>query len=220
MKLYLTPIVILLVAAFTTGCKDRGVTEPAPPDTSGGPIERKPNLYLYPTSKQTISVTLEFPHGGRILDSDPPYGSGWTVEVDPNGRINGRYDYLYYEAQTEDRYQYSSGWVVQKDTLHQFFLEVLSQAGFSGRETGDFLDYWIPRLHASNFYAVYPQESEQIENLIKLAISPHPTSLLRLFFVIEALHQNTPALAQPGLIRIERQGFFVAEWGVVLKEHQ
>jgi len=115
---------MLLVAAFTTGCKDRGVTEPAPADTSGGPIDRKPNLYLYPTSKQTISVTLEFPHGGRILDSDPPYGSGWTVEVDPNGRINGRYDYLYYEAQTEDRYQYSSGWVVQKDTLHQFFLKL------------------------------------------------------------------------------------------------
>jgi len=113
-----TLIAGLVVGLILFGCKDRGTTEVDPSDsTDGGPVVRKPNIYLYPPASQRISVTLAFPFGGRILECDPDYGTGWRVFVEPSGRINRKYDYLYYEAQTPDRYQYSVGLLARTPSL-------------------------------------------------------------------------------------------------------
>lgn len=216
-RLAFPSVMALLILVVVFGCKDQGTTEPAPPDTTGGPIVRKPNIYLYPESSSQVSVRLEFPLGGSIIESIPEYGTGWAVGVQPDGKINGRYDYLYYEAQAPDRYQYTSGWVVHRDTLEQFFVSTMAQAGFSNREIADFIDYWQPLL-ISPLYEVYPQTTRVLDGLITLRVDPAPANQLRLFFVIQPAGPESAHLATPVVSPIERSGFFLAEWGVILKE--
>lgn len=211
-------LVVLIVSA-TTGCKEKNSTEPAPTDTThnGGVIVRKPNIYLYPTTKQQISVWLLFPSGGNVLESKPAYGSGWLVDVEPSGTINGQYGYLYYEARTPDRYQYTSGWVVQKDTIAEFFSHILNRAGFIEQEIKDFVEYWSPLLRTSPYYLVYPQEAVQIENVIRLKVVPAPQAQLRMFFVIRMAQELGIPLLLPQFTKIERKGYVLAEWGVVIE---
>ncbi len=211
-------IIGLVVAGAVFGCKDKGITEPAAPDTtSGPPVVRKPNIYLYPETNQRISVQIVFPLGGKIVQSDPDYGSGWLVDVEPSGRINGQYDYLFYEAQVPDRYQYFSGWIIHRDTLSAFFVHTMAQVGFSTREITDFIDYWEPRLNSHPLFEVYPQQGAQLDGLIQLQVNPVPQSQLRLFFVIQPARVNPADLTTPHLSKANRIGYHLAEWGVVLK---
>jgi hypothetical protein len=207
----------LLFVSIIVGCKDRGFTEAGLPDTTGGPILRKPNIYLYPAATQQISVRLIFPAGGRLLQSDPPYGSGWDVLVEPSGRIDAQYDYLFYEAQVPDRYQYSSGWIVGADTLSEFFASTMAQSGFSRREIRDFLDYWIPQLTSYPLYEVYPQQGAELGGLVQLRVSPTPHSQLRLFYVIRGVWNTHTRLVIPRLSPITRSAYHLSEWGVVLQ---
>lgn len=208
----------LLLISTNFGCKDKGVSETAPPDTTiGPPVVRKPNIYLYPETSQNISVQLIFPLGGRILESDPDYGSGWHVFVEPGGRINGQYDFLFYEAQVPDQYQYSSGWVVRTDTLSIFFANTMARAGFNRREIADFLDSWVHRLNSERAYEVYPQMVRQIDRLVQLNVRPVPQNQLRLFFVIRRAWDNHPTLTMPQLVPANRRGYHLSEWGVILK---
>ncbi|MDP2885369.1 MAG: hypothetical protein Q8P51_10155 [Ignavibacteria bacterium] len=211
-------LLTLVIVAAHIGCSDRGPTEPSDQDsTHTGPIARKPNIYLYPTTNQQISVRVLFPSGGRILESHPAYGTGWVADVDPNGRINQQYDYLYYEAQTADRYQYTFGWTIQRDTAADFFRHVLHNGGFIEREIKDFLEYWVPRLTSANYYSVYPQQRDLLENLIRLDVVPKPQTVLRLFFVIRTTEMLGAELPEPHLQSIQRTGYALAEWGVVIQ---
>ncbi len=212
-------MVVLLVTPFFFSCKDKGTTEPSDSrDTLHFPIGvKKPNIYLYPESNKTISVKLEFPLGGTLTESDPVYGSGWLVDVEPGGRIDGQYDYLFYEARVPDLYQYSAGWVVHKDTIAAFFVHTMTRAGFTTREITDFVDYWGPRLTSDSLYEVYPQQEPQIERLIRLQVNPAPQSELRLFFVIKPAHVNEVHLTKPVLAKVNRNGYHLAEWGVTME---
>ena len=208
----------LIVVAAAFGCKDEETSQPAVPDTTTGPpVVRKPNIYLYPETHQSISVRLVFPLGGKIIQSVPDYGAGWLVDVDPDGRINGRYDYLFYEAQVPDRYQYSSGWIIRGDTLSAFFTHVMARAGFTTREIRDFIEYWAPRLSHYPLLEVYPQQVEQLNGLILVDISPVPACRLRLFFVIRPALARQPDLTTPDIQGTGRKGYQFAEWGVILK---
>ena len=213
------PLILgLMVVASAFGCKDESTSQPAVPDTTTGPpVVRKPNIYLYPETHQSISVQLVFPLGGKIIQSFPDYGAGWLVDVDPDGRINGQYDYLFYEAQVPDRYQYSSGWIIRGDTLSAFFTHVMAGAGFTTREISDFIDYWAPRLSYRSLLEVYPQQTEQLNGLIQVDIRPVPACQLRLFFVIRPVLVHQPDLTTPHLPTVERKGYQFAEWGVILK---
>ncbi len=177
----------------------------------------KPNIYLYPKAACDLSVTLEFPLGGSILQSVPLYSNGWNVSVEPSGRINHQYDYLFYESKNPDAYQYDSGWVVSRDTLSSFFTNNLLLAGFSEREKNDFIEYWIPRLVDYPYYIIYPQFANEIGKTIKLKISESPDNMLRLFYVIQGRNDFGETLPAPLIPQFKRIGFVITEWGVILK---
>jgi hypothetical protein len=209
---------ILLLTSLLFSCKDEGITEASDDcDSLHYPIGvRKPNIYLYPETTERISVKLSFPAGGTITVSDPAYGSGWLVDVEPNGRIDNQYNFLFYEARVPNLYQYSSGWIVHKDTASEFFAHTMCQAGFTAREIADFVEYWGPRLTSDSLYEVYPQQELQIDKLIRLQVVPSPQHQLRLFFVIRPAHVNPSGLAKPVLVKADRSGYHLAEWGVVM----
>ena len=179
----------------------------------------KPNIYLYPTENKILSVSLNFPSGGRIIASIPDYGKGWMVSVDTEGIINNEFEYLFYESEQPDVWQTNEGWIINVSDLEQFFTENLSKYGFIGREIKDFTDYWIPKLKGYEYYEIYPQEKEIIDTVITLEITDTPDAVLRLFYLIRGTDSatNSKIIAPVDNNPFIRTGFCVTEWGVVLK---
>ena len=213
--------ILSILLVLGSGCKES--TDPPTahvvPDSSGIVTVKKPNIYLYPTERSSFSVQLKFPSGGKVIESIPAYRSGWQVDAEPNGRINGAYDYLFYECETPDLFQYSSGWIVSRDSLAGFFERNLTETGFLEHERADFLEYWIPLLGDHSAYVIYPQYSPDIEPIVSVSFTRTPDSFLRLFYIIKGSESSgrSVKLNTPVIPSFERKGFAVTEWGVVLK---
>ena len=180
-------------------------------------VVRKPNIYLYPQRKCSVNVELDLPLGGSIVKSIPEYQNGWKVEVDPGGKINGEFDYLFYESSNPDKFQYSHGWIIGSNRLQIFFQKNLSDAGFNRKEINDFIEYWIPKLTDYRYYIIYPQHIRIIEQMIKLKVTSKPESILRYYYVIKGSNNKDVQINIPEISKFIRKGFTVTEWGVVLK---
>ena len=177
----------------------------------------KPNIYIYPNEPIELSVKLIFPMGGKIVASIPEYGTGWNVLVDTSGLINNAHSYLFYESVQPDIWQSKFGWVIPTNKLESFFRKNMADYGFNGNEINDFIEYWIPRLHDFPLYSIYPQTKTMIDDVIQLDFSKSPENILRLFYVIKGHHQLRDRLAAPAIDPFAREGYFVTEWGVILK---
>jgi len=182
-------------------------------------VAYKPNIYIYPEEKSQLTINLNFPMGGMIVKSIPEYGKGWNINVDTNGLINDKFNYLFYESKQPDIWQESEGWIIKRTDLTKFFNENMSGYGFRGNEILDFTDYWIPRLSGSELYAIYPQDATVINKVIEFEFSKEPDELLRLFYVIKEVNiLDDILLVKPGNAKLfDRNGYFVTEWGVILK---
>ncbi len=177
----------------------------------------KPNLYLYPQQTTDVDVTLGLCHGCELIDSEPEYGHGWHVSVEPGGLIDGRYGYLFYEAQIPRRYPLTSGWSVPAAELSSFFEQTLDAYGLNQTERDDFVDYWSEHLAPAPYYGVYPLvEAAVLDGLVGLRISPAPDTLFRLWFVI-TFEDGPASLPEPEISPVVRQGFTAVEWGVILR---
>jgi hypothetical protein len=181
----------------------------------------KPNIYIYPTERSQISVNLSFPQGGKIITSIPNYGNGWIIDVDTSGIINNKYEYLFYESEQPNAWQLYDGWIIKRSELGAFFTNNMLKYGFNGHEIKDFTDFWIPRLDNSEYFEIYPQESNIIETVIKLDFSKTPENILRLFYVIKGVNNNNNNNNRINIPvvnnQFSRSGFHVSEWGVILK---
>uniref|UniRef100_UPI00321779CC hypothetical protein n=1 Tax=uncultured Draconibacterium sp. TaxID=1573823 RepID=UPI00321779CC len=176
----------------------------------------KPNIYIYPERELQLDVSINFPRGGAVTLSIPEYGNGWSISVDTFGKIDDKYDYLFYESEQPDVCQMNKGWSIKQDSLTMFFTQNLKEYGFKGREIDDFIEFWIPRLKDSEYYQVYPQTNTIIDSVIELTFSEMPDNILRLFYLIEESNANT-SLQVPQINAFKREGFFVTEWGVILR---
>ncbi|MCK4593274.1 carboxypeptidase regulatory-like domain-containing protein [bacterium] len=190
-----------------------------PPEDAVLTIE-KPNIYLYPEETTEVSVRLDFPQGGGVTVSDPPYGFGWEVEVTPEGEIDGTFDYLFYEAEVPGEWNMGHPYVVGAEDVEGFFRENLELVGFRGREIEDFVSYWVPRLNAHPYYLLHPNYAKDIDPHVTLDINPEPDSLLRLYYYIEGMDEDDERLnalrESPAVPIFKREGFTVVEWGVCL----
>jgi len=181
-------------------------------------FDEKPNIYLYPPDNININVSLLFPNGGKVTTSIPDYGQGWNgLDVDPSGKINDEYSYLFYESIHPDFYQYKYGWLVKQEVLETFFIHNLAETGFIEQEIIDFTDYWIPLFADYPYYAIYPQYNEQLSKVVKLEFSVEPDNLLRLIYAIEGWQDDTLILPEPEIPNFKREGFHVVEWGVSIR---
>ncbi|MFW6022050.1 MAG: dockerin type I repeat-containing protein [Halanaerobiaceae bacterium] len=181
----------------------------------------KPNIYLYPEEEVILDVELDFHNGGSIVKSIPEYGDGWhDIVVEPDGTINGKYSFLFYEGVNLDFSQYEYGWVVEYGNLEEFFRNNLEDYGFRGQEIEDFIEYWVEEEHLSdenNYYAIYPQLADEIEEEIVLNISQKPDSILRLIYTFVGLDDPDISIKEPEIEPFDREGFVVTEWGGILK---
>jgi hypothetical protein len=221
MKKYLLLLVISL-AALLLGCNEDSTDPKVKYAISHGDtsevISRKPNIYIYPTKELKLTVNLSFPNGGQLLESIPNYGNGWEISVKTNGIINETYHYLFYECKFPDMTQNKFGWLVANTELEQFFRNNMSLSGFNENEIKDFTEYWIPLLKDYKYYEIYPQYKNTLDKMSFISFSETPLNIFRLQYVIKGRNDNNIILLAPQLETARREGFFVMEWGVILKQ--
>lgn len=176
----------------------------------------KPNIYIYPTDDIKLDVKIHFPNGGEVIKSIPEYNNGWSVNVTPEGLIDGEYTYLFYESVQPFNWQDTAGWVIPQIELGNFFSNNMKSYGFNNAEIKDFIDYWIPKLNDSEYYAIYPQDLTDLNEVINLEFSVKPDNLFRLFYVVKKANGQDLNLKEPVVSEFKREKFHVIEWGVLL----
>ena len=223
---FLLTIPFLVTTPLSSCNKHECDNEPTPCDTctvcDSCFVALKPNIYIYPEKQLDMNVEIFFPEGGKVIKSIPQYKDGWTVNIESDGKIDEKWNYLFYESIQPNLWQFKKGWVIKQDELPKFFVENMTEYGFSKNEIVDFTTHWIPLLKNEEEYIIYPQTNNTLDKLIGLKFSTDPDQILRLFYVIKPLlSKNQIEMMEEPIIdkSLNRSGLFVAEWGVVMKNN-
>ncbi|MFZ3371641.1 MAG: hypothetical protein WA131_01230 [Desulfitobacteriaceae bacterium] len=202
-----------------SGTRDSGFTKigstnrPLPDPFALGIPVLKPNIYLYPP--KTLRVDVVFSNPQNVTTSIPDYlvGKGWHVQAAPAGKINGNFDYLFYEANLKRGYfQKNVGWLVQAANRTADLEKILYLYGFNSQEKADFMEFWTKKLDEAKDYVAYPQETYLINQAMPITIEPRPESITRIWFYFA--EKNQGEVLEPGSTeKITRNGFTVVEWG-------
>ena len=173
----------------------------------------KPVIYLYPEQEEEVSVRLDY--DGKLTCTYPEYDNGWHVTAAPDGRItdeNGQeYNYLYWEGETEQEYDFSEGFCVAGEDTAEFLEDALEKLGLTRREANEFIVYWLPRME-QNEYNLISFQSEAYTDHARLSIQPEPDTVIRVFMAYKPV-ENEQEIPEQTLAAPERSGFAVVEWG-------
>lgn len=193
----------VLLGILLTGCRE----DPAA-------MCSKPVIYLYPEEETEITVRLDC--DGELTCTYPAYGaSGWTVTAAPDGTLTDAsgqtYNYLYWEGVASAEYDFSRGFCVPGENTAAFLEDTLARLGLTRREANEFLVYWLPRME-QNPCNLIAFQFESYTDHAKLAITPEPDSLLRVFMAWQPLAEPVE-IPEQELPSFERTGFAAVEWG-------
>lgn len=182
-------------------------------DTFDAP-DKKPVIYLYPETKQKISVKIG--KSAQITSSYPVYPeAGWNVMASPDGTIkdaSGKSYYcLYWEGNVKLSYNSTSGFVIQGKDSAAFLENSLKQLGLTEREANEFIIYWLPKLEKNKYNFIH-FATEEYNRQVPLEVSPKPDTLIRIAMIYKPLTEPVSMKAQQ-LTAPERKGFVVVEWG-------
>jgi hypothetical protein len=181
----------------------------------------KPAVYLYPTKKTEINVSV-FPQGEMLLTIPPYPKSGWDVVAEPNGDIqyqNNRFDYLYYEASIPDQLiqKPKEGFVIPYDDRENFIRELVIKLGLNEKETQQFVEYWAPILPKSPYYFIGVLPVSNLNEIAPLLITPKPDTIIRISLYFQPLDKKV-SVTEPLLLPVNRTGYTVVEWGGIFKQ--
>jgi len=175
----------------------------------------KPNIYLY--SDRDLTARVRLTPEKAITVSEPAYqpGQGWLAQI-RNGSLNGNGDFLFYEGTGPDSgWQKEEGYIIRASSREQDMASMLGPYGFNEKETVEFIEYWAIHLIGDKDFVFYPQETDAVERVMPLSVSPKPDHVMRIWFSAE------PLVSAPELVthqeKIVREGFYVVEWGVIIK---
>lgn len=174
---------------------------------------KKPAIYLYPTKKSSVNVSLRI--NGTITKTIPAYNNGWKVTANPDGMIEGGYDYLFYEADLKTLSVPDEGWVVAYGELNRWFDLNLVKLGLNAKEKKQFKEYWMKELPSAPYYKIQLLGEQFMSDNMALTITPKPDAVLRLNFYFTPLKQ-TVKIKEPTVKPFIRKGFSAVEWGGVL----
>jgi tetratricopeptide (TPR) repeat protein len=182
------------------------------------PLAKKPVIYLYPSKKERVTVSLEYQ--GKITVSYPKYNEnlkGWDVMAYPDGHIvdstNKEYAYLFWEGIPSETvpYDFSEGFIVKGEDSAEFLQDILQKFGLTPKEYNEFIVYWYPWMK-NNKYNLVHFAGQEYESSAKLSITPKPDSILRIFMVFKSVDRPM-AIKSPKIVPFVRKGFTVVEWG-------
>ncbi len=177
-------------------------------------VEYKPVIYLYPEKETAVTVTLAL--DGELTCTYPAYADGWRVTAAPDGTLTDAagqtYNYLYWEGNTNARYDLSKGFCVAGADTAAFLEDALAALGLTRREANEFIVYWLPQME-QNPYNIIAFQTDVYTDAAQLAASPAPDTLIRVFMAytpsaipIEISPQPLTAPARHGFTGVERGG--------------
>ena len=179
---------------------------------------KKPVIYLYPTEKTDIKLTLDFK--GKLQTTYPKYVDNWEVTAYPNGQIFDKksqrfYNSLFWDGMLDfpkEHYNYQTGFVIPKNKLTSFLIEKLELIGLNYSETNDFIQYWLPFLEKNELNFIHFYVNSEYEIISKNRIDPKPETSIRVFMEFYGLEKPI-TIAEQKLLKTERKGFALVEWG-------
>jgi len=179
----------------------------------------KPVIYLYPTQTTNVKVQV----GADITKSEPTYNNGWQVTASPDGALTtadgAKYDSLFWEGTGHGDYPaITEGFVVAQNQLEAAIKSQLAELGLSGKESKDFLDFWLPKMPNTPYVRLTWFTTSQLNKLAPLMILPKPQTVIRVFLDFQGLQNNITTLPLQHLSAVPREGFTVVEWGGILRK--
>lgn len=173
----------------------------------------KPVIYLYPEEETDVSVNLYL--DGKLTCTYPAYQNGWQVTATPDGTLKDAqgkiYNYLYWEGETNARWDLSKGFCVKGEDTAVFLEQALEKLGLSRREANEFIVYWLP-LMEQNPYNIIAFQTDVYTEAARLEVDPAPDTVIRVFMTWQAsesyVNLKTQELTAP-----KRRGFTLVEWG-------
>ena len=181
-------------------------------------VAYKPVIYLYPQEKTEASVKLAL--DGRLTCTYPKYQNGWEVTAQPDGTLTDKsgktYNYLYWEGETDARYDMSSGFCVKGEDTAAFLESALEKLGLNRREANEFIVFWLP-LMQDNPYNIISFQGDAYTASAKLQITPKPDTLIRVFMAYKPSDVYVE-LKEQELTSPDINGFTAVEWGGTVVE--
>jgi len=179
-------------------------------------VAYKPIIYLYPTEKREINVTLWTPE--NLLHTYPKYNNErwWNVVAQPNGDLEDMDTWrklyaLYREWKTYNEENFDGWFVVAwKDTI-PFLEEKLSILWLNEREAEEFIVYWLPQMENNKYNLIRFETIEEQNQNMPLNITPTPDTVIRIMMDWKEIEEPIDILEQQ-LTTPERSWFTVVEW--------
>lgn len=176
-------------------------------------ISYKPVIYLYPEEKTDVSIKLNL--NGKLTCTYPKYNTKWNVTALPDGTLkdknNKEYNYLYWEGETNAKYDMSKGFCVKGEYTADFLENALEKLGLNRKEANEFIVYWLP-LMENNPYNIISFQTDAYTEAAQLNINPAPDTLIRVFMAWQSSNSFVE-IPEQKLTALERNGFTVIEWG-------
>lgn len=178
----------------------------------------KPVIYLYPTKKTLVDVTVET--SGQIVVSDPLYPiGGWkNVTAYPDGTLNfenKNYRELFYESSVNDIKKPDDGLIVKTENIEQTLRDLTDKLGLIPYEQKELVDFWTPRLKGLNSKYIFVSliSKEEKDRTDRVLINPKPDTMIDFILYFKSLDKtiNINPLILPTTPK--RIGFTAVEWG-------
>jgi hypothetical protein len=180
------------------------------------PIVKKPALYLYPNKTKKVELILK--PKGQIIKTIPEYKDKWSVIANPDGLIDNKYPYLFYEVALENSVDLpKEAWIVKTTDLEKWFDTNLPKLGINKKEIKDFKEYWLSELKGYPYYKIRLLSEDFLNENIAIKINPKPDTFIRVIFYFEGTYDSKEKLTDPTIKTPARKGFTVVEWGGILK---
>jgi hypothetical protein len=203
----------------------------------------KPVIYLYPP--KPVEVSVRFLNPVHFTTDIPTYASKWDVMAYPDGKLidlqpeftacaaidstrvgseyeasacdHNDYPYLYWAGQVGGLYPTPhTGWIVPRDRISNFLRDKLTIIGFSEKERGDMMEYWVPELlrKEAPYYRISFFETATMDRFIPMEVSPRPDTVIRIFLDWTPLSSLPAVQLEPEVLHhVKRSGFTMVEWG-------
>jgi hypothetical protein len=188
--------------------------------TGGGTIVmRKPVVYLYPQTVQSVKVELQV--DGQLTTTYPRIQKdhSWTIKAGPTGELfdpqtEKRYPYLFWEAQRNTPFTIDTAqaFCVASKDAEKFLEDAAGKYALNEKERTDFVTYWLPALENNKYSLVQFLSAQEYDRYASMNISPKPDCMNRMFMIFQGV--NSPVkTGNPSLSQLDRKGFTVIEWG-------
>lgn len=182
----------------------------------GDNLERKPIIYLYPSTETEIHVGLWTPE--NLSHTYPKYNSEkWrNVIAQPNGDLEDvdtwrKLYALYREWKSDNETNFDEWFVVAWKDIIPFLEDKLAILGLNEREAEEFIVYWLPQMEDNEWNLIRFESIEEQNENMQLNITPAPDAVIRVMMDWKAIDEPID-IPEQQLSTPERTGFTVVEW--------